>query len=145
VLLGVVGDRDALVAGERPDHDVGVLLLHQATRLLDRLVSRVVRAAVADDLHVLAGDLGAGHAVARLLAGRLRARELDERGVGTRDRRLEERAERAFAVRQEADLDRASAARLLARAGATPAGVLLVVAAAGADQGEGGDHADQRP
>ena len=108
VLLRVVRDRDALVTRQRADHDVGVLLLHQAPRLLDRLVGRGVGAAVADDLDVLAGDLRAGDAVAGLRARGLAARVADQRQVGAGDRGLEERAEIALAVGQEADLDRAA-------------------------------------
>ena len=101
MLLGVVRDRDALVARERADQDVRVLLLHQAACLLDRLVGGVVRAAVADDLDRLAADLRALEAVGRLLAGRLGAGGVDQRLVEARRGRLEERAERALAVRQE--------------------------------------------
>src|SRR5882724_1605578 len=43
--LRVVGYRDGLVSGKRPDHDVSAELLHQALRLLDRRVRPVVRAA----------------------------------------------------------------------------------------------------
>jgi hypothetical protein len=42
MLLGVVGHGDALVTRQRADEDVRVLLLHQAARLLDRLVGGVV-------------------------------------------------------------------------------------------------------
>ena len=84
VLLRVVRDRDALVTRERADEDVRVLLLHQAARLLDRLVGRVVRAAVADDLDLLAADRRAVDAVGRLLAGRLGAGGVDQRLVEAR-------------------------------------------------------------
>ena len=144
VLLRVVRDRDALVAGERADHDVGVLLLHQAARLLDRLVGRVVGAAVTDDLDVLAGDLGTLDAVARRLAGGLAARVADQRQMRARDGRLEERAERTLAVGQEADLDRA--ALLLSRGvrRPRPPPSSLVVAAPDADERQRRQGGEQR-
>jgi hypothetical protein len=141
MLLGVVRDRDSLVAGERPDEHVGVLLLHQPARLLDRLVGGVVGAAVADDLDVLAGDLGAGDPVGRLVARGGAAGVLDQPQVEARDRRLEERSERALAVRQESNLDRAALlggavrGRLVAR---------LVVAATASDETERHYGAAQR-
>ena len=133
VLLRVVRDRDALVTGQRADHDVGVLLLHQASRLLDRLVGRVVGTAITDDLDVLAGDLRALDAVARRLARGGAARVADQRQMRAGDGRLEERAERAFTVGQEADLDRPA---LLLRRGvpALVTAALVVVAAPHDDQ-----------
>ena len=59
VLLGVVRDRDGLVARERPDHHVRVELLHQPLRLLERRGRRVVRAADADELEWMAADRAA--------------------------------------------------------------------------------------
>ena len=143
MLLGVVGDRDALVTRERADEDVRVLLLHQPARLLDRLVGRVVAAAVADDLDLLAGHGGALDAVGRLRPGGLGARLVDQRLIEPGDRRLEERAERALAVRQERDLDRAS--RLARRTALLRSAVAtLVVRAASRDQAERERGASQR-
>src|SRR6185295_14756309 len=67
VLLGVVGHRDRLVAGERADHDVGVQLLHQAAGLLDRQVRAVVAAADADELERVVADRAAGEALLRIV------------------------------------------------------------------------------
>src|SRR6185503_4758716 len=96
VLLRVVRDRDALVARQRADEDVRVLLLHQTAGLLDRLVRGVVRATDADELDLRAGDRRVVETVGRLRARGLAAGVLDERGVRARDVRLVERAERAL-------------------------------------------------
>jgi hypothetical protein len=116
VVLGVVGHRDGLVAGERPDHDVGVELLHQAAGLLDRRVRGVVAAAHADELERVVADRAAGPAVTRLVPGlRLRARELRHRRDDAGHVLVVERAERALALREDGDLDRragTTAARL---------------------------------
>ena len=72
VLLGVVGDRDRLVAGQRADHDVGIQLLHEPARLLDGRVRGVVAAAHADELERVIADGAARPArlrVVRLLTG----------------------------------------------------------------------------
>jgi hypothetical protein len=110
MVLGVVRDGDSLVARERPDQDVGALLFDQAASLLDGLVRGGVRAPVADDLDVLAADLGVLDALGRLLARGLSAGVGDHRLVHARCGRLEEGAEVALAVGQEADLDRVAAA-----------------------------------
>ena len=56
VILGVVGDGDALVAGQRPDDDVGAVLLDERPDLLDRPVGGVVAATDADQLDRDAAD-----------------------------------------------------------------------------------------
>ena len=140
MLLGVVGDRDALITRQRADQDVRVLLLHQAPRLLDRLVGGVVGTAVADDLDVGVADLRAGDAVRRLLARGLGPGLPDQRQMRTGDRRLEERAEGPLAVGQEPDLDRAALLRGRISATAPTA----VVVAAGSDQPQGQRGTGQR-
>ena len=124
VLLGVVGHGDRLVAGERADHDVGVELLHEPPGLLDRRVGAVVRAADPDDLDRVVADGAARHAVTRLVRVlRLGPGELREGRDDARQVLVVERAERALAVRQDADLDRrARAARCAARRPAAAAG-----------------------
>ena len=85
MLLRVVRDRDRLVTGQRADHDVGLQLLHQALRLLDRRVGAVVRAADADELERVAVDRAARPAVARVVpVPGLRACVLGHRGDDTR-------------------------------------------------------------
>ena len=69
MLQRVVRDRDALVARQRADEDLGAELLDQAPSLLDRLVGRVVGAAVAHDLDRAAGDGRTVEAVAGLALG----------------------------------------------------------------------------
>ncbi len=50
MVLGIVGDRDAFVARERPDNDVGAVLLDDLADLLDDPVGGVVAATDADHL-----------------------------------------------------------------------------------------------
>ena len=50
MVLGVVGDGDRLVARQRADDDLGVVLLDERADLLDDAVRRVVAAADADQL-----------------------------------------------------------------------------------------------
>ena len=112
VLLRVVGDRDALVAGERADRgrrrppapSGAASPRSPCRRCRRRSRSRRSRSS-------LPATLAPVDAVARLLARRLGAGVLDQRQVGARDGRLEERAEGALAVGQEADLDRAALLR----------------------------------
>ena len=65
MILGVVGDGDALVARERPDDDVGSVLLDELADLLDGAVGGVVAATDADQLDREAAGLGAGESVER--------------------------------------------------------------------------------
>ena len=105
--LRVLGDCDALVTGQRPDQDVGLLLLHQALGLAEREVGGVVRATDADDLDRMAVDGAALHALERIvLVHDLGAGQLDERHDRATDVGAVERGERALAVREDGDLDR---------------------------------------
>ncbi len=107
VLLGVVGDRDGLVTGERPDHDVGTELLHEPLGLLDRRVRRVVRATDAHELERMASDRAAVPTCGRLVrVVRLRAAELRDGGDRSADVLLVVRGERATAVGHDRELDR---------------------------------------
>src|ERR1700730_2046477 len=107
MLLGVVGDGNRLVAGQRADHDVRAQLLHQALRLLDRRVRAVVRAADSHELERVAADRGAGPAVARLVRVlRLAAGELRHGRDDPGEVLVVERSERALTVGHDGDLDR---------------------------------------
>src|SRR3954447_2633998 len=115
MLLGVVGHRDRLVARQRPDHDVGVELLHQPPGLLDRRVGAVVAAADADELERVAADRAAREAGLRVVRVLRRgAGELRQRGHRAGHVLLVERAECALALGHDGDLDglaRAAVAR----------------------------------
>src|SRR5829696_2033385 len=135
MLLGVVLDRQSLVAGEGADHCVDLALLDQAPRRLDGDVRGGVRA-LDDQLDLLAARLGAGDRVARTGAVELAA-GFDQRHLRAHVGGLAERGERPFERRQQADLDRAAAAlrlRLLAEAAAllaAPAAIAVVRPACG--------------
>ena len=98
VVLGVVGDGDALVTGERADHDLGAVLLDERADLLDDAVGRGVAAPGPHEFDVEPGDVGAGEAVERS-GRRVRGRTavLDHRECGPGDDVLVEAAELAFA------------------------------------------------
>ena len=107
MLLGVVGHGDGLVARERPDHHVGTELLHEPLGLLDRRVSRVVRAADAHELERVATDRPSVPSCGRLVGVvRLRPAELRNGRDRPADVLLVVRGERAAAVGQDRELDR---------------------------------------
>ncbi len=107
VRLGVVRDRHGFVAGERADHDVRLQLLHQPTGLFARGRDRVVAAAVADDLDLVASDRDPRHACRRLvLVLDLAVGVLSERGLRAADVELVPEAECALAVGHDRDPDR---------------------------------------
>ena len=116
VVLGVVGDGDALVAGQRADDDLGAVLLDERADLLDDAVGGVVTAADADELDVEPADVGAGEAVERG-GGRVRrgATVFDHRQRRAGDDVLVEAAERALALAEDAELE--GPARFAGRAG----------------------------
>ena len=114
--LGVLGDRDALVTGQRPDHDVGPELLDEALGLLDGEVGGVVRATDADELDRMTGDRAALHALDRIgLVDHLGAGQLHERHDRAADVGAMEGRELALAVREDSDLDRRGRRRLRGR------------------------------
>ena len=116
VLLGVVGDRDRLVTRERADHDVGVQLLHQATRLLDR---RVALSSPQPTPTSLSGWSPMAPPV-KPSFGSFGSFGLAPANCGERRHRaghvlLVERAERALALGHDRDLDRRARAALARR------------------------------
>jgi hypothetical protein len=118
VLLRPVGDRDGLVARQRPEHDFPAELNHEATRLLERQSRRLVTAADPDDLEILTTGLAAGHPRGRfLLVLRLRARVLRERRNGARSVHLEPERERALTVGHDRNLHVAALRRCSQSAG----------------------------
>src|SRR3954449_1146725 len=107
VLLGVVGDRDRLVARQRADHHVGVELLHEPPHLLDGGVRRIVAAAHADELERVVADRAAREAVPGLVGVLgLGPGELRERRDRTGHVLVVEGAEGALALGHDRDLDR---------------------------------------
>ena len=104
--LRVVRDVDRLVTRQRADHHVGLELLHQTTRLLDRGRHRVVAAAVADDLHGGGADADARHACRRLLRIlHLAVCVVRECRLSAADVRLVAEPEAALAVGHDRDPD----------------------------------------
>ena len=104
--LRPVGDRDSLVTGQRADHHVAAELAHETPRLLERQRRRLVAAADADDLEVLATGRAADHPCRRLLLVlRLGPRVLRERRDGAGRVDLVAERERALAVGHDRDLD----------------------------------------
>ena len=107
MLLGVVGHRDGLVTGERADHDVGAVLLHQLAGLLDGGRGLVVGAADAHELERMTVDRAARPARTGVVGvDRPAARELRDRRHDTGEVLLVEGPEGALAVGKHADLDR---------------------------------------
>ena len=105
--LGVLRDRDGLVTGERADHHVGLVLLHDPLGLFDREVGVVAAAADRDDLDRMTRDRAARDALARIVRIlRLRTGVLRQGGEHAGLVLRVERAERTLAVGHDADADR---------------------------------------
>src|SRR3954453_18188305 len=106
MLLRIVRNRNRLVTGEWADHDVGIELLHEPLRFLDRRIGTVIAATNADELQRMAADRAARPAGARLvLVLRLGAGVLGHRGDHTREILVVEGAESALTIGQDGDLD----------------------------------------
>ena len=63
VVLGVVGNRDAFVTGERPENDIGAVLLDDLADLLDGAVGGVIATTDADNLDRKATSGGTGESL----------------------------------------------------------------------------------
>src|SRR6266508_133474 len=142
LFLRVVGYGDALTPRERAHEDVNLLLLDEPPGLLDRLVGRRVGSSV-HELDRMAGDDGVLDALRRIPADRSGA-SVDERQHRSAPRLTLERGERAFVVREDADLDRLSGGLAARRRSTRLAGPFFVAAAARGDRGqreyEGGEQ-----